>query len=157
MFIPPYNPRSWPITGLSCLKNKQKIFLIMFPIELAIFSWLCYWLVIHSLLSWGSSSLPFGFCPIQGPTNWSHLDERGNGCGGLQAAATLTVHLGGVLETRQNMRNMGNMISKWVWTVWTKHWGTNGPAEIRPHRFGGEGVLIGAQTATLNTQWHLLI
>ena len=30
--------------------------------------------------------------------------------------------------------------------------GTNGPAEIRPHRFGGEGVLIGAQTATLNTQ-----
>ena len=25
-----------------------------------------------------------------------------------------------------------------------------GPLEIRPHRFGGEGVLIGAQTATLN-------
>ena len=25
-----------------------------------------------------------------------------------------------------------------------------GPHEIRPHRFGGEGVLIGGQTATLN-------
>ena len=29
--------------------------------------------------------------------------------------------------------------------------------QIRPHRFGGEGVLIGGQTATLNAQSHLLI
>ena len=29
--------------------------------------------------------------------------------------------------------------------------------QIRPHRFGGEGVLIGVQTATLNAQSHLLI
>ena len=29
--------------------------------------------------------------------------------------------------------------------------------EIRPHRFGGEGMLIGAQTTTLNAQSHLLI
>ena len=29
--------------------------------------------------------------------------------------------------------------------------------KIRPHRFGGEGVLIGVQTATLNAQSHLLI
>ena len=26
--------------------------------------------------------------------------------------------------------------------------------EIRPHRFGGEGVLIGVQTAILNAQSH---
>ena len=32
-----------------------------------------------------------------------------------------------------------------------KHWSTGEPFEkIRPHRFGGEGVLIGGQTATLN-------
>ena len=32
-------------------------------------------------------------------------------------------------------------------------------SQIRPHRFGGEGVLIGVQTATLqvNAQSHLLI
>ena len=29
------------------------------------------------------------------------------------------------------------------------------PLKIRPHRFGGEGVLIGVQTATLNAQSHL--
>ena len=29
--------------------------------------------------------------------------------------------------------------------------------EIRPHRFGGEGLLIGVQTATLNAQSHFLI
>ena len=29
--------------------------------------------------------------------------------------------------------------------------------QIRPHRFGGEGMLIGVQIATLNAQWHLLI
>ena len=30
-------------------------------------------------------------------------------------------------------------------------------SKVRPHRFGGEGVLIGGQTATLNAQSHLLI
>jgi hypothetical protein len=34
---------------------------------------------------------------------------------------------------------------------------TQGHDKIRPHRFGGEGVLIGGQTATLNAQSHLLI
>jgi hypothetical protein len=29
--------------------------------------------------------------------------------------------------------------------------------KIRPHRFGGEGVLIGGQTATLNAQSQFLI
>ena len=29
---------------------------------------------------------------------------------------------------------------------------TNQKSKIRPHRFGGEGVLIGGQSATLNAQ-----
>ena len=33
----------------------------------------------------------------------------------------------------------------------------NSVMKIRPHRFGGEGVLIGVQTATLNASSHLLI
>ena len=144
MFIPPYNPRSWPLTGLSCLKNEKDLphhvsdrigdfFMAML-------------LACHPF--------PPFLLPHSG-TSWSHdLDERGNGCGGLQAAATLTVHLGSVGDQAKYGEYMGNMISKWVpigsmygiyaniggilmvnvtiysihgsygvWTVWTKHWG----------------------------------
>ena len=37
---------------------------------------------------------------------------------------------------------------EWPWSVLRQN---------RPHRFGGEGVLIGVQTATLNAQSHVLI
>ena len=50
--------------------------------------------------------------------------------------------------------NQVQMMFKPGWELFLRIWGLQ---KIRPHRFGGEGVLIGVQTATLNAQSHLLI
>ena len=53
----------------------------------------------------------------------------------------------GVIDRKKCKNNAKKMFWKDFWNIcWS--W----PAAFHPHRFGGEGVLIGVQTATLNAQ-----